>query len=180
MALVLRAVDVSGRTRWQWLLVDDDGRAVADHEVDLDAASVEFEAFCDLDGYLSRNRVPDDRVASEAAIVARVGAWIGERVLGRSVGAGIVAGDDDTVRVEVPVEADFLLNRPVELAHIDGVSLARRGVSLVYGWGGQPARKEPVGDSLRILALFSMPSRTSAPPLATSTSPASSALPMTT
>jgi hypothetical protein len=33
----------------------------------------------------------------------------------------------------VPADADFLLDRPLELADADGVPLARRGVSLVYG-----------------------------------------------
>lgn len=48
------------------------------------------------------------------------------------------------------------------LAHADGVPLARRGVSLLYGWVGErQAGKEPIGNELRILTLFLMPSRTS-------------------
>jgi len=134
MTWVLRTTDVFGPIRWRWLLEDAGGRAVADHEVDLAPMSVEYEAFCDPDGYLRRNAAPDDWVASEATIVARVGAWIGDQVLGPAIGAAIVAGDEDTVRVGVPAAADFLLDRPLDLAHAEGVPLARRGVSLVYGW----------------------------------------------
>ncbi|WP_137813005.1 CHAT domain-containing protein [Gandjariella thermophila] len=159
---MLRAVELSGSTRWRWLLLDEDGRTVADHEVDVDPAAPEYEAIHDLHGYLWRNRVPDDRIPAETAIVARVGAWLGERVLGERIGRLIVAGDEDTVRVELPEGADFLPHWPLELSHVDGVSLAGRGVGLVYQWAGTQARdKQPVGDALRILALFSMPSRTS-------------------
>jgi hypothetical protein len=120
MAWVLQATDVSERTPWQWrwLLQDEDGRAVADHEVYLSPTSAEYEAFCDLDGYVWRNTAPDDLVAAEPAIVEEVGAWIGDQVLGLAIGATIVDGDNDTVRIEVPAEADFLLSRPLELAHV--------------------------------------------------------------
>ena len=112
MAWVLRATDVFGPTRWRWLLEDAGGRAVADHEVNLAPTSVEHEALCDLDG-----NAADNWVASEATIVAR----IGDQVLGPAIGAAIVAGDEDTARIDVPADADFLLDRPLKLAHADGV-----------------------------------------------------------
>jgi hypothetical protein len=157
--LVLRAVDVAGPARWRWLLTDTDGRFITDHEVNLDQSSALYEAFVDLYGYVRRNRVPDDPVASEAMLVARVGAWIGEHAFGR-VGPSLFG----TVQVEVPAEAMFLPARPLELAYVDGQPMARRGVSLVYhlpakAGGTRPVgNKEPVGDRLRILALFSLPS----------------------
>ncbi|HET8684384.1 MAG TPA: hypothetical protein VFM54_21295 [Micromonosporaceae bacterium] len=46
--LVLRAVEVAGPARWRWQLTDAAGLTVADHQVELDPASSEFEAFCDL------------------------------------------------------------------------------------------------------------------------------------
>src|SRR5262249_55426283 len=122
----------------------------------------EFEAFGDLYGYLRRNRVPDDVVRSEAAIVARVGRWVGEQVFAEPLGSRL----DGTVRVVLPREARFLLARPLELGAGGGVPLAGRGVSLVYQLDGtdpvqDPVQdKEPVGDRLRVLALFSMPART--------------------
>ncbi len=173
MPLTLRAMDVEGPGRWRWLLVDDAGRALADHQVDLDPKSTEFEAFADLDGYLRRNRLPDDRVGSETAIVTRMRRWIGTQVLGATIGRQLTG----TVRVVVPSEADFLLTRPLELADLDGQPLARRGVALVFELPGTdaltgaaalagtqpggPLGKQPVGDRLRILAIFSMPTRSS-------------------
>ncbi|WP_308301137.1 MULTISPECIES: CHAT domain-containing protein [unclassified Crossiella] len=159
---VLRAADLSSHLRWRWLLSDADGHLVADHEVDLDPASAEHEAFDDLDGYLRRNAAPDDRVATEAEIVDWLGEWLGVAVLGQAIGHAILDSDLDTVLVDLPARAAFLLDRPLELAHVDGESLTRRGIRLVYRWPGErQVRKEPVGAELRILALFSMPSRTS-------------------
>ncbi|MEO3817930.1 CHAT domain-containing protein [Plantactinospora sp. B24E8] len=160
MSLTLRATDVAGPTRWRWLLVDTNtGRSLADHQVKLDPHATEYEAFTDLAGYLRRNRLPDDRIGSETAIVSRISRWIGEQVLGAGLGR-LLTG---TVRVVVPPEADFLLTRPLELAEVEGRPLARRGVSLVFELpGGEPpvaVGRQPVGETLRILALFSLPSR---------------------
>ncbi|MEO3744701.1 CHAT domain-containing protein [Plantactinospora sp. B5E13] len=160
MSLTLRATDVAGPTRWRWLLVDTNtGRSLADHQVKLDPHATEYEAFTDLAGYLRRNRLPDDRIGSETAIVSRISRWIGEQVLGAGLGR-LLTG---TVRVVVPPEADFLLTRPLELAEVEGRPLARRGVSLVFELpGGEPPvahGRQPVGETLRILALFSLPSR---------------------
>ncbi|MEE6260917.1 CHAT domain-containing protein [Plantactinospora sonchi] len=155
-------MDVAGPTRWRWLLVDSaTGRALADHQVKLDPQCTEYDAFTDLAGYLRRNRLPDDRIGSETAIVSRIGRWIGEQVIGAGLGR-LLTG---TVRVVVPPEADFLLTRPLELAEVQSRPLARRGVSLVFelpgGEATAPTGKQPVGESLRILALFSLPSRSS-------------------
>jgi hypothetical protein len=158
VTLTLRVVDLAGPSRWRWLLRDDEtGSHIADHPVRLDESMAEYEAFCDLYGYLRRNRVPDDPVASEAAIVTRVGRWIGKHVFGSAL-PHMLAG---TVRVEVPREAEFLLDRPLELAHVAGQTLAASGVTLVYSVGEptRPRRMEPIGDRLRMLALFPMPVR---------------------
>ena len=157
---VLRATDVLGPTRWRWLLEDDVARrVVVEHEVDLDADCVECEAFAQLDRYLRHNAAPHDRATSEATIVDDIGAWLGEQVLGKEIGAALADGDEDVVRVELPTEAMFLLDRPLELAHADGVSLARREISLAFTWpGDRSGGKTPVHEELRILALFSMPS----------------------
>jgi CHAT domain len=68
-----------------------------------------------------------------------------------------------TVRVSVPASLEHVLGWPLELAHVAGVPLAARGeVTLVYDVA--PAgvtAKEPVGEALRVLAVFSRPTRTS-------------------
>jgi hypothetical protein len=162
--LLLQAVDVVGRYRWRWLLVDErSGAALADHPVDLDPRAVETEAFEDLYRFLRWRADPDRRVASEAELVGRVGAWIGSAALGETVGRAIVAAAPVTVGVQVPAGAEFLAFRPWELAHVGGMPLAARGdVALVYelpGPAGVP--KAPVGDALRMLAVFSLPTATS-------------------
>ncbi|HET9254511.1 MAG TPA: hypothetical protein VFO16_04830 [Pseudonocardiaceae bacterium] len=148
VGLLLRAVEVAGPYRWRWLLVDErSGAALADHQVELDPAGSETEAFGDLYRFLRWRADPDRRVASEAELVGRVGAWIGLVALGESVGRAIVAAAPVTVRVQVLAGAEFLAFRPWELAHVGGVPLAVRGdVALVYDLPGSAGvTKVPVG-----------------------------------
>lgn len=86
--------------------------------------------------------------------------------LGERIGRAMVSVAPVTVRVQVPAGAEFLAFRPWELAHVDGVPLAARGdVALVYelpGANGAAAPKAPLGAALRMLAVFSLPTATSA------------------
>jgi hypothetical protein len=104
VGLLLQAVDVTGPHRWRWLLVDERlGEPLSDHPVDLDPRASETEVFEDLYRFLRWRAAPDRRVASEAKLVGRVGAWIGSVALGEQVGRAIVAAAPVTVRVQVPV-----------------------------------------------------------------------------
>jgi CHAT domain len=167
--LRLEIRDFDGLLRWRWLLTDEvTGRPLADHQVDLAGSpDDELAAFTDLYRYLRRYAVPDRRAASEAEIVARIGAWAGRVVLGGTVGAAILAAAPVTVRVVVPPEAGFLLGWPLELAEAVGKPLAARGdVTLVYDVGAEPPGPGGSGGGrrgagLRMLAVFSLPSETS-------------------
>jgi hypothetical protein len=160
----LRVVDYQDPDHWRWLLQDPNGTFVADHQVALDPTEPEYQGFVDLARFLQDRSEPDRRLASEAGLVDRVGQWIGdhvlgERVEGEQVGRVIVANSPVVVRVLVPAAADFLLYRPLELGHVDGVPLARQDVSLVMEVDGEARglAKQPVDASLRVLAVFSLP-----------------------
>jgi tetratricopeptide (TPR) repeat protein len=169
--LRLEVRDWEGPLRWRWLLSEEGtGAPLADHWVDLAGAPGEFAAFTDLYRYLRHYATPDRRTTSETEIAARVGAWAGDVVLGRSVCDAIVAAAPVTVRVVVPELAGFLLSWPLELAHAGGRPLAARGdVTLAYdlapdlaargSGGGQPP--VPNGQGLRMLAVFSLPTAVS-------------------
>jgi hypothetical protein len=128
VGLVLRAVDVAGRWRWRWLLVDaETGAALADHQVDVDPHAVEAAAFDDLYRHLRWQAEPDRRLASEAELVARVGAWAGSAVLGERVGAAIVAAAGAgpvVVRVAVPAGAEFRQAQTLDRAVPAAVAVA--------------------------------------------------------
>ncbi len=148
--LRLEVADFEDPLRWRWLLSEEGtGRPVADHQVVLDASSDEFGAFTGLYGYLRWHAVPDRRTASEAEILARVGAWAGRVVLGEAVGRAITGAAPVTVRVVVPAQAGFVLEWPLELAHAGGRPLAARGdVTFVYDLGPGPAgRGGPAGQA---------------------------------
>jgi tetratricopeptide (TPR) repeat protein len=163
-SLRLEVADFVDADRWRWLLKDSDSTFVADHQVALDRADPEYLAFADLAGFLRREAVPDRRLTSEADLVARVGAWIGRQVLGEQVGRALVEASPCVVQVVLPLDADFLLYRPLELAyaHTDGEEpqpLAVQDVSLVLEIEGETPQqpKDPVDAQLRMLAVFSLP-----------------------
>jgi tetratricopeptide (TPR) repeat protein len=159
VAVQLRVVDFQGPDRWRWLLTDEHGSFVADHQVALDPTEPEYEAFVDLAGFLGDRAIPDRRLSSEAELVSRVGEWVGRRVLGQRIGRALVDESPVVVEVVLPEDADFLLYRPLELAHVEGVPLARQDVSLVFQVEGEAPRgeKQPVVGRLRLLAVFSLP-----------------------
>lgn len=163
MGLHLDAVDVASPLRWRWLLRDETGAALADHQVDLAAGAGEVARFRELYGYARSYSAPDRRVADGARIVAEAGAWAGAVLLGERLTAAIADAAPVTVRVTVPAPAESALLWPLELAHSGGRPLAARGdVTFVYDIGGDASRqKRALGGTLRILAVFSQPTRTS-------------------
>jgi tetratricopeptide (TPR) repeat protein len=166
-ALLLEADDVRNASHWYWRLKDAGGVVLADHEVRLDAASWQYEAFVDLHAYLRRNIPPNSSAISANALVKQVGQWIGQHVLG-TLGEAILAhGTPTTVRVVIPREPDTaagLLYVPLEMAHVRGRALALQDVSFVFAVQGEdPAvARQPIGDRLRMLAVFSLPTDVSA------------------
>jgi len=163
-ALCLQALDWKDLNHWRWRLEDAHGKFLADHSVALDPAHTFYDAFLDLRDYLARYASPDHRTADETRLLGEIGAWLGEQVLGK-VGTAILRyGTPVTVRVLLPPEAEALLQRPLELAHANGQPLAQQDVSLVFEVVGEnpPVRPKPVGNRLRLLAVFSLPTDASA------------------
>jgi hypothetical protein len=159
--LRLEVRDFAGPGRWRWVLTGPGGTFLADHEVRLDAGCWQFEAFTGLAEYLRWRVSPARRVAHEAEIVAEVGAWIGEQVLG-PVATAMAAARPATVRVIVPAgppSAAQLMYLPLELGYTGGRPLAAGQATLVMqrGSDGPVPAVAPVGERLRVLGLFSLP-----------------------
>jgi hypothetical protein len=131
--------------RWRWVPTDSSSEFVADHEMRLDAASWQYEAFGDLRRYLQRNCAPEQRAEDEARIVGEVGAWMGTKVLRPAVAATLVRRRPATVRVVVPPEAAETLYGPLELAHANEQPLAGQDVTLVMEAGVDAGPIELVG-----------------------------------
>ena len=136
-ALRLEVNDFTDADHWRWVLKDPNGKFLTDHQVALDRADAEYEAFVALYDYIERHVAPDRWLEDEGRMVEAVGAWMGEKVLG-PVGEKLLAyGTPVTVRVILPTEASGLLYRPLELAHVRGVPLAKQDVSLVLEIAGE-------------------------------------------
>jgi hypothetical protein len=161
VSLVLTPREVAGPTRWRWLLQDEHGVALHDHPVSMDPADTMYQAMLDVRGHLKSCHSTPERIRCQADRLAELGAWVGHRLFGNLE----PYLKDTVVRVRVPPEAAFVLDLPLELAHLSGQPLIRRGVTLAYeltdgpaaGVRPAPAAKAPVGEQLRILALFAQP-----------------------
>jgi hypothetical protein len=165
MGLLLEAVEVTGPLTWRWLLsVEETGNPLADHSVRLDSSGQDLSQFSDLYGYERTYAAPDRRIEDGTRFTRLAGEWAGRELLGESVGAAILAEAPVTVKVRVPAAVERVLLWPLELAHADGKPLAAQDdVTFVYDIAPDaPARrKAEVGDALRMLAVFSQPSKTS-------------------
>lgn len=162
--LRLQVVEFAGPSQWRWLLTGADGSRIAEHEVNLDASCWQFEALQDLYGYLRWHAAPDRRLADEARIVAEVGRWVGEQVFG-PVGSAMAARPPATIHVLIPEAAQIVALYPLESAIVAGHPLALQRICLVFdvATSRHPNRvKQPVGQRLRLLGLFSLPEGSSA------------------
>ena len=158
--LRLEVREYASPAKWRWVLTGADGEFIRDHEVRLDAAAWQFEAFRDVHHYLSWHVAPDRRGIDDTTIVAEVGAWITEQVLGPIADelAKRARKRPVTVAVVAPAEATDLLLRPLQLAHVNGTPLAGQDVTLVMqpdDPGADDASEHR--DRLRVLGLFSLP-----------------------
>ncbi|MDL4777725.1 CHAT domain-containing protein [Actinomadura xylanilytica] len=166
--LTLRVTEYDSPTEWCWELTGLEAEFLADHEVRLTADSAEYRAFCDLHKHLTVRASRDRRLQHEAEILHDLGRWIADSVFGSGLGDALLFYAPCTVRVLIPEEARALIAYPLEAAVFDDASLAVAGISLVLeveAASTAPFRrppKEPVGDRLRVLGLFTVPEGSSA------------------
>ena len=162
MIVDLEVLDYAGPTRWRWRLTTTSGVLLADHQVSLDAGAMEYFALGDLAGYVDQYVALDNRPAGEQRAVDEIGRWLGEHVFG-PVGAAIVAHRPVTVRLHLDQRCADIAALPLEAAYVTGKPLAFHGVAIVIQFAEESRRlKAPAGDSLRILAVFSVPTDTHA------------------
>ena len=187
MGLLLRAVDVAGPPRWRWLLDRrGHGRAAGRSPSQPPGRVGRGGAVRRPFGYVRSYAAPDRQVEDGTKIVADAGAWAGSALLGEAVGKAIAAAASAgpvSVQVVALPPTDKVLLWPLELAHVAGKPLAARGdVTFVYditGTGSGPAARtrsrrrtarlragrtgrggRGQGGPLRVLAVFSQPTKT--------------------
>jgi tetratricopeptide (TPR) repeat protein len=163
--VVLEVSEYNGSDGWLWRLKDGEGNFLARHQVDLKEDGTEecgYRGYHDLPAYLDDLSIMEGQ--SEKALLARVGRWMGDHILGalrpRLQQLLEDSGEMLTLRVVVPPEAQDLIFHPLELAWIcEGKTLAEGGARLVWHRCDCPdgsGAKESEG-ALRILGVFSMP-----------------------
>ena len=154
--LLLTIVDYTDAYHWRWQLIGGD--VLTEHAVAIDPKEAEYQGFVDLPGYLHHLAAPDQEEEDNRRNLGRFGNWLTPRVFG-PIMAAMAERAPVTVQVRVPRNADHLVLRPFEAARIGNRPLALAGVSLVFEVADDPAEpvKLPVGESLRMLAVFSLP-----------------------
>jgi hypothetical protein len=160
-ALRLEVAEFHDADHWRFVLKDVGGAFLADHAVALDRTDHYYSALIDLPGYLRLHSALDTHAADERRLLGEVGSWIGEQMLGRTIAEKLLARARPSVvvRVLVPPAAERLFGLPLEIARLDGGEpLPVLGVSFVFETtGAAPPAAQPIGERLRILALFSLP-----------------------
>jgi hypothetical protein len=159
--LRLEVRNFQGPERWDWALSTAAGEHLAYHEVRLDPESLEYQAMTRLQFYVRWRAERERPLESEAEFLGQVGQWMGERVFG-DIGRTLVEWRPVTALVVVPSGAEVLRHWPFELAWVDGQALAMQEVSLVFDVSGGAVQglsraKVPIGERLRMLAVFSLP-----------------------
>jgi tetratricopeptide (TPR) repeat protein len=162
--LSLQALDV-GAHAWRWRLSDTgSGAVLVEQAVQIPADDWRWSAAPDLYRYVWRTTVPDGRADQEERLVSEVGAFIADEVLTAAVCRAITQRAPCSVEVVVGADDGHVSALPLELASIDGRPLAAHGdVALVHRVDSDvPVAKQQVGQSLRVLAIFSQPAAQSA------------------
>ncbi len=160
MSLRLLVTDFEDEAQWRWLLTDEHGAFLADHAVGLDRDAPEFQGWIDPYAHVRWHADPASGLDGARALVDELGQWIGVHVWG-DVGERIAERAKESsvvVRVSVPASAEAMLYRPLELGYLGGLPLAQRDISLVFEFADATgSAKADVGERLRMLALFSVP-----------------------
>ncbi|MFF7240459.1 CHAT domain-containing protein [Streptomyces collinus] len=122
-----------------------------------------WEGFTDLEWFLRWRAAIDRRLEHEAELLTEVGEWITQWALGLSV-ARELARRPGPVHLIVPQgPGQMLAYRPWQAARVNGRTLAESQVTFVTDpLGRPPTVKRPVGEKLRMLAVFSLPEDTTA------------------
>jgi tetratricopeptide (TPR) repeat protein len=154
---VLSAQEVVGPARWLWSLYAPDGSLAEQFQVEVDSSRWEWEALEDLPGHIARQTDPDDWLASEARLVSQVGRWVSDNLLG-PVASRLAKEAPVEVELRVPAGSEKLLALPLTIAEVEDRSLAERRIVFAGAVEAEyPHKKVPVGDQLRVLAVFSVP-----------------------
>ncbi|MBI4674223.1 MAG: CHAT domain-containing protein [Chloroflexi bacterium] len=159
--LVLNLSEYRDENHWLWKLHDAKGNVIADFPVALDPHENEYLGFVDLNAYFRQYR----GAYTNREMLDQIGAWMGERVFGnlRAKLRERLTPPATTVQVNVPRDAQPLMTRPFELAHLDvrkaPKSFVAHGIRFVYVETPAPApRPKQAHATLRVLAVFSLPS----------------------
>lgn len=142
---------------WDWALTDAAGQHLAAHSVRIDPASPHYQAMGRLPVHVRWKADAERLLESEAEVLGQVGRWLGEEVFG-AVGRALVEHSPVTALVVVGPDAAALRYWPLELAWVGQQPLACQDVSLVIDvdQGETTLAKKQVGESLRLLAVFSL------------------------
>lgn len=173
--LQLTATERLNPFEWRWSLSRLDYSAkrpkqvLGEHHVQLNPKQWQYQAWRDIGTYLEHHTTSNRQWERQVAILQELGEWVGEYVFGGLL-KEICHGTELSQKTILVTESNpnhrlpGLVNYPLELARMGDQSISSNNrISLVYGnLSGQRLAPSRVCGKVRILAVFSLPTSSSA------------------
>jgi CHAT domain len=154
----LTVTNYSTDRQWSWEL-SSSGIPIARHDVQVDPADPSFEAFTNIQAYVTWRVPPRAAQSVKSGVLDDLGRWITPKLFG-PIAAVLCNGSSADVNVVLPPAAAHFASWPFELAWYDGGAIAVRDVVFTYevnrGRPG-PADRPLVEAPIRILGVFALP-----------------------
>ena len=154
----LTLTNYSTDRQWSWEL-SSRGIPLARHDVRVDPADPSFEAFTNIQAYVTWRTSPRTPQSVKSEVLDDLGRWITAKLFG-PIADALCDGLPTVVNVVLPPAASHFASWPFELAWYDGSAVAVRDVVFTYEVaraGSSPADRAPVEAPVRVLGVFALP-----------------------
>ena len=156
--LTLTLTSYSTDRQWSWEL-SCEGVPLASHDIQVDPADPSFEAFTNVQAYVTWQLSPRAPQSAKSDLLDDLGRWITGRFFG-AIAPVLCDRSPATVNVVLPPAAAHFASWPFELAWYDGAAIVMRDIVFTYEMaraGPAPASRTPAEAPIRVLGVFALP-----------------------
>ena len=156
--LTLTLTSYSTDRQWSWEL-SCEGVPLASHDIQVDPADPSFEAFTNVQAYVTWQLSPRAPQSAKSDLLDDLGRWITARFFG-AIAPVLCDRSPATVNVVLPPAAAHFASWPFELAWYDGAAIVMRNIVFTYEVaraGPAPASRTPTEAPIRVLGVFALP-----------------------
>ena len=128
--LTLTLTSYSTDRQWSWEL-SCEGVPLASHDIQVDPADPSFEAFTNVQAYVTWQLSPRAPQSAKSDLLDDLGRWITARFFG-AIAPVLCDRSPATVNVVLPPAAAHFASWPFELAWYDGAAIVMRNIVFTY------------------------------------------------